>query len=457
MKKLLLLLFLGFILNANSQNFWTENATSQPAAVTGMRSISIVDANISWLNMSCGTTGCATIRRWAKSINGGTSYTTGVIDLGAASANLAVANIHGVSADVAYGSVYPNAAGAVGGVFKTIDGGLTWAKQTTASFNDPASFANIVYFWDANNGVTMGDPAGGYFEIYTTTNGGTNWTRTPSASIPIPIDPLEYGLVNQFTVNGNTLWFGTTFGRVYKTTDKGLTWTVAQSPIPDFGGGINGDGSGDLAFTSETAGLLQNDTYELWSTSDAGTTWAPVTIETDTKLKNFGISEIPGLANTYVSVGIDLTNDPERGSAYSQDGGLTWIDINNNPDTNFVDGGVIAFLNSSTGFASGFSTSAAVGGIFKWNGLLPILATETFSNDKAFKATPNPTSGLVTISGKNIANVIITDVLGKQVAASNYASVENASIDMTSYNAGIYMVKVTNTDGNASTIKVVRQ
>lgn len=454
MKKLILLLLLlsiGFSIQA--QDYWTEYATAQSAASTGMRSISIVDANVAWLSMSCGTTGCTTIRRYSKTTDAGLTWTTGVVDLGAASANLEIANIHGVSASVAFASVFPKVAGAIGGVWKTVDGGTTWTRQPTAVYNDAASFANIVYFWDANNGVTMGDPAGGYFEIYTTSNGGTNWTRVPSSPALIPFNPQDYGLTNQFTTNGNNIWIGTTFGRILRSSDKGLNWAVSQSPIPDFGGGINGAESGDLAFTSATNGLLQTSDYLLYSTSNAGATWSPsITYTGD--MRNFGLAEIPGSPNKYISIGADIANS-ERGSSYTTDGGLNWTSINNNPDLNFVDGSAVVFLNINTGYAGGFSTSAAVGGIFKWNANQ--LATATFSNGEILSAYPNPTKGTFNLQSKDISSITVFDVLGKQIINKEYNALSSVSLDLSSYNKGIYLVKVFNAEGASSLIKVVKE
>jgi photosystem II stability/assembly factor-like uncharacterized protein len=457
MKKILLFAAILVAFSTQAQtDFWTEYATSQPAASTGMRSISIVNDNVAWLSNSCGTTGCATIRRYSLTLDGGLTWTTNAIDLGAAAANLEIANICGVSATTAFASVFPKAAGTVGGIWKTTDSGATWTRQATASYNgaDGASFTNLVYFWDENNGVAMGDPSDGSFEIYTTTNGGTNWTRTPSGNIPAAIDAQEYGLTNQFSVTGNKIWIGTTFGRILMSTDKGLTWTVSQSPIPDFGGGINGSESGDLAFTSETNGILQTSDYQLFNTTDGGDTWN--TVVWAGFLRNFGVSEIPGGVDHYISVGEDL-DGAIRGSSYSVDGGLNWTSINDAPDTNYVDGGVVAFLNSNTGFASGFSTSAAVGGIFKWNGNPIKLSNDTFGNGQLFTASPNPTSGEVRLSGTSIANVIVYDVLGKQVIANAYSGLDAVELNMAALTSGVYMVKVTNTQGNSSTIKVVRQ
>jgi hypothetical protein len=297
----------------------------------------------------------------------------------------------------------------------------------------------------------MGDPSEGSFEIYTTTNGGTNWVRVPAGNIPAALDAAEYGLTNQYTVTGDTMWIGTTFGRILISTDRGYTWSVAISPIPDFGGGINGSEAGDLSFTDSQNGLLQTSDFLLYNTTDGGYTWNPVVW--DANLRNFGISEIPGVPNAYISVGEDL--DAVRGSSFTTDGGLTWTNINDNPDANYVDGGVVSFLNANTGFASGFSTSAAVGGIFKWNG--NPLSTDAFTAQQVATASPNPTTGVLELRGTNISQVVVFDVLGKQVLSGNYSSLNNVTLNLATLNNGVYMVKVTNATGNSSTIKVVKQ
>jgi hypothetical protein len=114
-----------------------------------------------------------------------------------------------------------------------------------------------------------------------------------------------------------------------------------------------------------------------------------------------------------------------------------------------------AFLNANTGFASGFSTSAAVGGIFKWNG--NPLSTDAFTAQQIATASPNPTTGVLELRGTNISQVVVFDVLGKQVLSSNYSSLNNVTLNLASLNNGVYMVKVTNATGNSSTIKVVKQ
>lgn len=447
MKKLLLSLTLLLpLLGVNAQQvFWQQYSTGFPNTSTSFPQASYVDANTLWIYAAPGDGSGDNYQQWGRSLDGGVTWTTGNINVG--NTALGIGSIHAISATKAYIAVFPTAAGQTGGIWVTVDAGATWTRQNTASFNTGTdSFTNWVYFYDENNGVCMGDPAGGYFEIYTTTNGGTNWTRVPSASIPAPLAG-EYGYTHGFEVFGDVLWCNTNKGRLLKSTDHGLTWTVSQTPSVDFGTGDS------YSFKDANEGvLILNADWTQHRTTDGGATWtaeAPEGIN-----RNFDICFVPGSGNLVVNTGEDVI-DGFRGSSYSTDGGLNWIDINA-IDVEPVDGGgTLEFFDVTSGVASGFTTSSTVDGVWKW--LNPALANESFSTAKFHTLSPNPTSGIVTITGKGISNVVITDVLGKQVANANFTSVENATVDLSSYNAGIYMVKITNADGNASTIKVVRQ
>jgi photosystem II stability/assembly factor-like uncharacterized protein len=407
--------------------------------------------------MSCGTTNCPTIRRYAKTTNGGTTWNTAEIDLGPQSSQLEIANIHGVSELVAYAAAFPKSANILGGIWKTANGGTTWTRQDTAAFADPASFANLVYFWNANEGVCMGDPTNGYFEVYTTVNAGETWTRVPSSTALIPIDLVEYGVPYNFTVLDNTIWTSTTLGRILKSTDKGYTWTASQSPFPDFPCCF-GDCSirPKLAFTNQNDGLLQSPDYLLYQTHDGGATWEY--LNWSGTVRNFGIAAVPGLANTYVSLGEDI-NFSERGSSYTIDGGQTWVSINNNPDTTHVNGGVLAFLNEDVGFASGFSTSPTQGGIFRWGGgalLRQALSVSTvFASDNALKAFPNPTSGYLTLAGKFIHQVELYDLLGNKIKSISTNQMDSVVLDLNAVANGVYMLKTTSEKG-ISTIKILK-
>jgi photosystem II stability/assembly factor-like uncharacterized protein len=450
MKKIILL-FCFLTISVQAQDLWSEYATGQPVANTGINSISIVDDGVTWLNMICGTTNCTPIRRFSKTIDFGATWQTGVVDLGVNSTNLRINNISGISATEAFVAVSPAAIATLGGIWKTSDEGVTWVKQETAAFSDPASFPRQVHFWNTNQGVAFGDATNGYFEIYITSNGGNLWTRAPSSPALIPIDNEEYLITNNFTVTGNTIWAMTYYGRILKSTDFGMNWTISQSPISSFFADF-GIYSADLAFTDQNYGLLQTSDFELYSTNDGGTTWN--TVDYSGVSRALGISAVPGIANTYIAVGED--SNLVRGSSYTNDGGFNWININDNPDLSYVNGEVIEMRSSLTGFASSYSTAPTVGGIFKWNFNCLCIGLSDFSKNKSIIASPNPTLGRMNISGTNITEIKVFDLLGKQMLISQYQEVSNATVNLESLEDGIYFLSVSNKKGT-STIKVVKQ
>ena len=453
MKKLLLLTFILLGLSSNAQQvWWAEKSTGFLTTSTSTPQISYADANTVWAYAAAGDGSGDFYQEWARSVDGGETWTVGNIDLG--SADLAIGDIMAVSATTAYIAVFANAAGVQGGIWRTVDGGLSWQKQPSASYNTGTdSFANIVHFWDANVGLTMGDPAGGYYEIYTTTDGGSNWTRIPSASIPAPLAG-EYGYTHNYEVLGDILWFGTNRGRIFKTTDRGATWTVGQSPIGDFGSATE---SGSYAMADANNGILISAIHGFYRTSDGAATWTE-DVSPVGYYRNFDISRVPGLPTVYLTTGEDI-DGIGRGSSYSVDSGANWVDINEIDEFDVDGGGCLVFYDATHGLASGFTASSVEGGIWKWigdaNDLL--LSTSSFSKDKLFSATVNQASGLLTVNGKDITNVTVYDVLGKQVASQSTAAASSVEMNIASFNSGIYMVNVTNTQGSSSTIKVVKQ
>lgn len=450
MKKLLLFVFATIGFTANSQTFWQEVTTGFPTTSTTQGQISYADANTVWTYATAGDGSGDFYQLWGRSLDGGLTWTSGPINVG--STDLAIGSIHATSATTAYVAVFPNAATVQGGIWRTVDSGVTWTKQPTALFNTGTdSFTNLVHFFDANNGVCQGDPAGGYFEIYTTTNGGANWVRVPSANIPTPLDG-EYGYTHNYETFGDIIWCGTNKGRIYKSIDKGLNWTVSQSPISDFGSATV---SGNYAMKNASEGIFISSDWQFFRTVDGAVNWTSE-FPGGEYYRNFDLAFVPGTVDTYVSTGLDI-DEIGRGSSYTIDGGLTWIDINNIDDLPVDGGGALEFFDCTHGLASGFTTSSTVGGM--WYNLYDYCELNSTKDFTAslFTASPNPTSGNLEIAGQNIANVAVYDILGKQVSNANFGSLNTANINMTSLNSGIYMVKVTNNVGATATIKVVKQ
>lgn len=440
MKKTLLLIFITSCLSSHAQ-FWTPKPTSFSQVNRGVDDISIVDNNIIWAKAYDGASNTPqNVRQFTKSIDGGNTWISGTINLGTGQNTLNISSITAVSATTAWITAIPSPTGS-GGVWKTIDGGSNWTKQTTALFDTDDSFPNLVYFWNENNGITQGDPSAGFFEIYTTTDGGTTWTRVPSANIPTPLAD-EYGYAVNYDVIGNTIWFGTDKGRLFKSTNQGLNWTATQSPITDFGGTVRGS----YSFSDVNKGLLYASTGILYKTTNGGTTWTAQTYTGN--IGNRNIEYMPG-TSTIVSVGT-TPNASVSYTAYSTDEGLTWTEAMNGTQVT-----TLKFKDANIGFGGGFTISSTSGGIYKYNST--VLGTDDFVSAKNLTAYPNPTAGLLNISGKNLNDITIFDMTGKQVMAKKVSTSDNLTLDVSALSGGIYLLNATNDSGSKSTLKFSKQ
>ncbi len=413
---------------------WTPQATGFATASRGINHISIVDANIAWAVAYDGTNTANNIREFTKTINGGTTWTAGSMNLG--STTLAISMLDAIDANNAYVAVYPTST-TKGGIWKTVNGGSNWTKQTTASFNNASSFANVVYFFDANNGVCMGDPINSEFEIYTTTNGGTTWTLVSGANIPAPLTG-EYGYAGQFEAIGDNFWFTTNKGRIYYSSDKGFNYQVFQSPISDFGSGTT---SGDISFKNATTGMLVASTGTVYKTTNSGANWVTIT-PVGTVFKGGGLCWVAGADVIFSTSAASGT----AGSSYSEDAGATWVTID---DEQHLD---VDFINVNTGWSGWFNTDAVTNGIWKWEptnvSVKPVIA------NNSVLIFPNPATDYITIKGSDLQSVRIIDLNGKVIKSVTLNQNEQ-NIDISSLQKGIYVVNLVE-KGKVSVYKLIK-
>ena len=240
-----------------------------------------------------------------------------------------------------------------GGLYHTTNGGITWQQAGVGEVFDANSFPNFVYFKDKNHGVTMGDPNGGYFEVYTTNNKGKKWKRVSQSHLP-PVLTNEYGWISGFAVTGNIIWFGTSAGRMYKSTNFGKDWTVAT--VDPAGKMVY-----EIAFNDDmqhgVSHLRDNlgQTF-LYSTVDGGFNWT--NLGQPAQWKSSRITSVPG-TNALIATSV---NSFDRGSSISYDNGSTWTEIENSTPK-----AVARFYDAHTGYAGGYFVTGPPlrGGIYK--------------------------------------------------------------------------------------------
>jgi photosystem II stability/assembly factor-like uncharacterized protein len=196
-----------------------------------------------------------------------------------------------------------------GTFMKTTNAGVNWYFHHKAGVNIGAlgntTSLNSAWFFNMNTGIAGGNVSGSQ-SIVRTTNGGVTWD-TASGLISGPF-------WSDFHFPNSTTGFsaGSTSGRFAKTTDAGLTWTVAGTTIPtlptatyngihatdantiyivssvasgsnvrvstDGGATWDPDTAGtttlnDVSFMNANTGFVVGATGNVWRTTDAGETW----------------------------------------------------------------------------------------------------------------------------------------------------------------------------------------
>ena len=69
---------------------------------------------------------------------------------------------------------------------------------------------------------------------------------------------------------------------------------------------------------------------------------------------------------------------------------------------------------------------------------------------------PNPTTGMVTISGEDIQNIEVYDLVGQRVLKQVPGN-DNINVDLSGQPAGIYLINVTGKDGRRCVKRIIKQ
>lgn len=165
-------------------------------------------------------------------------------------------------------------------IYRTTDGGQTWTLvfQNT----DPAAFYDCMAWFDKHRGLALSDPVNGFFRILGTNDGGRSW-NVVAADMP-PALPAEFAFAASgqciTTAGGRDAWFATggdAVARVFHSSDRGLSWTVANTPVRSLPSG----GIFALAFRDPLHGIAAGGDFlapaaspdALALTDDGGSTW----------------------------------------------------------------------------------------------------------------------------------------------------------------------------------------
>lgn len=293
---------------------WTPLPTGTRARLRGL---CVVSDKIVWASGAAGT--------YLLSTNGGQTWKAGTV---AGAAELDFRDVHARDERTAF--LLSIGKGDLSRIYQTQNQGETWTLRYQN--RDPRVFLDALAFWDAGRGIALGDPVDGRFTTLTTEDGGVTWNPAPSDGMPAAL-PGE----GAFAASGTCLvargdgyaWFGTGgagTGRVFRSTDRGRTWTVHRTPV---GAGNPSSGIFSLAFQNESEGIAIGGDYMapqhhdriVALTADGGRTWTSAAGPEPAGYRS-AVAYVP--AAPAASARPALIAVGPTGSDISFDGGTSW-------------------------------------------------------------------------------------------------------------------------------------
>jgi len=167
-------------------------------------------------------------------------------------------------------------------MYVTHDGGQSW--DLTFVNSESNAFYDCMSFFDQKRGLAISDPPDGvHFRVIATDDGGMSWHVT-GLQMPEAL-PGEFAFAASgqclTSDHGHRAWLGTGGGaqaRVFRSNDRGVSWTVAPTPI------LSGPSAGIFAaaFNGQQRGLAVGGDFTLPTASpdnfarsvDGGLSWS---------------------------------------------------------------------------------------------------------------------------------------------------------------------------------------
>ena len=232
-----------------------------------LRGVSAISTKVVWASGTHGT--------YLRTLDGGETWIPAQLPGAEA---LDFRDVEAFSADEAY--LLAAGPGDQSRIYKTTDGGKTWTLQFTN--REPKGFYDCMAFWDLNNGIAVGDPVDGRFELITTFDGSQWKPLTPTTIPPAVVGEGAFAASGTcITVRGDSnVWFATggRAARVFASNDRGKNWTVSETPI---GHGADSSGIFSIFFRDADHGVISGGDYQhpeqlganVAQSDDRGKTW----------------------------------------------------------------------------------------------------------------------------------------------------------------------------------------
>lgn len=253
------------VASAAASGQWVKQTVATSASFRGL---SVVNERVVWASGTEGTV--------IRTVDGGKTWS--VIKVPGAD-KLDFRDIEAFDTNTAYILSIGN--GDNSRIYKTTDGGKNWTLQFKNS--NEKLFFDAIACWDKSNCIAMSDPLDNFYYLISTTDGGANWKHIDTEKMD-NAKPGEAAFAASgtclITQGKNTVFLvtGGADARVFRSNDRGWTWTVADTPMAK---GTPGSGIFSIAFRNELHGTIVGGNYEkpddtannLAFTRDGGKSW----------------------------------------------------------------------------------------------------------------------------------------------------------------------------------------
>jgi hypothetical protein len=327
-------------------------------------------------------------------------------------------------------------------LYKTIDGGITWDSQTIFL----PTFPSHIHMWDENTGVVLSDPDPDGFRIRRTENGGETWAPVDNLPAALFDEVMSF---NTTVVRSDEIWSATVLGRVLYSADRGLTWSVIESPFHDFlPVSIDVSERGQLYMVYYDHFAEHGDT-RIYRKQLPNGPWLNLS-EQVTTYYPYTIKAIPG-SDVVAFTTYDWI-DQHWLTRISTNEALSWVTLDSITHATYID-----FYNAETGYASQENFSGGTTRIYRYVGSpLVGLFSQLPLPHASLSMTPNPGSSSSVINFKsavgNDYRILVHTMQGQLMYSADHHASSNIThrMNMEGWPAGMYTVTITSKEGMIS-------
>ncbi len=210
-------------------------------------------------------------------------------------------------------------------------------------------YDSMQFFDNGKDGIAIGDPTENCPSIIITKDGGNTWKKIPCSQLPKFKEGEAFFAASNTNIKiiEDIVWIasGGKKSRILKSTDKGKTWKIYDTPIIQ---GNGPQGMYSIDFHTKNNGIAIGGDYSNAEdncknkaiTNDGGKTWNIVSDNVPPNYKSC-VQYVPNTNGKEVfAVG-------KTGISFSNDGGITWKEVS---DQSFY---TIQFVNRNVAWLSG--------------------------------------------------------------------------------------------------------